>query len=260
MFFKKTAVLVVMFLTAVAGLVAQVPTRMVPAGKPAASFERARMQNALRASDVTVKPTSANASHVAMVVTAGVPYDDWSLSIVAIAHRTIPAGSLIGLRIRRDDGTTYLDGVQKWDDDITPGQAFSVKSPGGGTFFGSTKQYEFIVVDSKTLETTVDYVPVFEGNVIQSSPSIGSGTGSRYLIVPLTDAGGSVVNAVVVGGNVVDSFFTDSYGRAVVNLTKAGLCFGDGDVSVTIVRGGKSDTTTFRFGSQGCQAPPTVPQ
>ncbi|MEI6659902.1 MAG: hypothetical protein WCK91_00580 [bacterium] len=255
-----TAVLAVLSIATLAS--AQAP-HMAPAGKKAAAHEKARFENAVRSFDalaLVVKPTQS-ASHVAMVVNAGVVYDDWSLGIMAIAHRVIPAGSLIGLRIRKDDGTTSLEGVQKWDQDVAVGVGIGIKFPGGGTLFGGgSKQYELVIVDSKTLETTVDYVPAFGESVIKSSPTLGAAAGSTYMQVPLMDSSSTSVDAVIIGGSVIpaDSFSLEN-GRVLVNLTKSKRCFGGGDVSVTIVRGGKSDTTSTRFGSISCQSEPAVP-
>jgi hypothetical protein len=204
-----------------------------------------------------------------MVATNGNPWNDTALNLTAVIHTRIPARSLMGLRIRRYDGTTYLDGVAQWDRDIEVGESFGLKSPGGGTFFSNSKQYEFIVVDSNTLQTTVDSIPIFtgRGSLIVSTPEIVNLVAPSTQKVQTTllrlNVRGGGVSAVVIGGNVVPSkaLSSDTSGFTIVNLNVSGLCFGDGDVSVTVVRNGESDTTSVRFVNYPCQAVvPTVIQ
>ncbi|HEV7423955.1 MAG TPA: hypothetical protein VGO21_02070 [Candidatus Paceibacterota bacterium] len=220
--------------------------------------DRSRFEDALRAHDTT--PTQQSyGSKFAMVKTSGTVGDDLSLGITGIIHTVIPRGSLVGLRVRRSDNTTQVEGVATWDDDLLPGTGFIVKSPGGGLFFSSTKQYELVVVDSVTLVTTVDYIPVYS-SVINGSPtlSFSANTGNSQLRIPLTSDASSA-NAVVVGGAVVPGgIFSTGPDGVAVDLIKLGVCFGSGDISVTVVRNGKSDTTSFRFPQglpQNCGVP-----
>ena len=219
--------------------------------RAANTSERARFENAARA---TAVPQQAQlTSHFAMVQVAGTVGDDVALGIWGIIHTAIPAGSLVGLRVRHFDGTTQIEGVGTWDYDLQPGNGFIVKSPGGGLMFSSTKQYEVIVVDANKLVTTTDFISVVTGNgpFIQS-PQIVFAQGNTYL--QIATQGGGQVNAVVINGIVVPAgIFTTVGNNVIVNLTQFGLCFGGGDISVTVTRDGQSDTTQFRF-SQGVQS------
>jgi hypothetical protein len=249
--FFTTAVLFLMAVTAFGqGQVRTMPNRVIrfEDARPANASERARFENAARA--MAVPQQSQTGSHFAMVQTAGTVGDDVATGIMGIVHTTIPAGSLVGLQVRRVDGTTQIEGVTSWDNDLTPGGGLVVKNPGGALFFSSTKQYEMIVVDQNTLVTTTDYISVITGGgpfIRSPAVSFSAITGDAQLRIPLTTDASSV-NAVVINGMVVprSQLSTDPNG-VLINLTQLAVCFGNGDISVTVTRGGQSDTTQFRM-------------
>ena len=186
-----------------------------------------------------------------MVRTAGTVGDDVALGITGIVHTVIPRGSLVGLRVRRFDGTTQVEGVTSWDSDLTPGEGFVVKNPGGALFFSNTKQYEMVVVDQNTLLTTVDYISVVTGNgPFINNAQVGMNNSGETVLRLYLMSDGANVDAVVINGIVVPRnvlSWDSTNGAFMVNLTKFAVCFGGGDISVTVTRGGQSDTTQFRY-------------
>jgi hypothetical protein len=265
----------VMFLTVVLGFGQQAQERKLVRLEDAKTVDvstRVRFDNAVRAMDaiVTPVPTVLLASHFAMIRTAGTVGDDVATGIIGIVHTTIPRGSLIGLRVRRFDGTTQVEGVTSWDRDLTPGEGFVVKSPGGGMFFNSTKQYEMVVFDPITLVTTVDYIPVVTGNgPFINGAQVGLFAGNTVLRLYFA-SNGTNVDAIVINGIIVPpsvlAWDSTNGNTFMVDLTRFAVCFGSGDVSVTVTMGGQSDTTQFRFPqgmTQSCGGPtplPSVPQ
>src|SRR6185369_9789653 len=91
----------VLTLLALSGAFGQIQVLEV---KSASISERTRFESAFALPSPKVGP-----SHVAMVA-AGTLNDD-SVSITAVVHRRIPAGSFIGLTVRRPFGLTYSEGI-----------------------------------------------------------------------------------------------------------------------------------------------------
>jgi hypothetical protein len=137
--------------------------------------------------------------------------------------------------------------------DAEPGSGLTVKMPGGYMFFDSTKQYELIVVDPNTLATTVDYISVMTGNgpFIQGSPQIVATLnpfGGITLQIQVNRNDNESIDSVVLGGTIVPrEVFSVVQGILEINLSKLSICFGNGDLLVTVVKGGQSDTTTVRL-------------
>ncbi len=201
-------------------------------------------------------PIQARGSKVAMVLVAGTPSDNVAVGINAIVHTRIPANSIFGLQVLKwgSDGkiVTNLEGVQVWNRDVLPGEVFNIKLPGGGMLFETTKQYELIIVDGVTLDKTVDFIPAITGNppIIQKSPQVASLPTGPVIQVDVTN-GGAPVDAVVMNGIVFTSTaFRSTFSATTGNETLLiGLfenCLG-GEVRLTVVRSGQSDTTVFRF-------------
>lgn len=218
--------------------------------REATAPELARFEDALGAHDGELQ--KAVASHFVLVRTAGTIFNNPSLGIWGVIHTTIPAGSLVGLRTRKYNNVTHsytfqTEGVGTWDEDLLAGSSFIVKEPGGSLMFNTMKQYEVVVVYSGT--TTVDYIPAISGgSFISNSPTFSFSplTGDALLQITTLDDGRT--DAVVINGMVVPANALTTVGSSVVvDLTKFNLCFGLGDISVTVVKGGKSDTTQFRY-------------
>jgi len=243
---KSSLILTAVLFLAVVSIFGQTRVVRFEDAKTVSFSDRARFDNAVRAMD-----NSPVASHFAMVRTGGAPGDDVATGIMGVVHTMISQGSLVGLRVRRLDGTTQLEGVSQWNRDLMPGEGFVVKNPGGALFFSNTKQYEMIVVDSNTLTTTMDYISIVTGNgPFVNNAQVGTFAGNTVLRLSLVSSGANV-DAVVINGNVVPrnllAWDSTTGGTFLVDLTKLGVCFGGGDISVTVTMGGQSDTTAFRY-------------
>lgn len=244
---------------------AQGRTLLAENGRKVNSSEFAQLKSALEIYDMasrtalggTMVPTVGVASKAAMISTGSV-WQDNTLAIKAVVHTQISANSVLALRVRRYEAT-YIEWTTVWGSDMFPGDTVEIKKAGGGSFIDTTKQYEFVVFNPNTGLTSVDFVPVITGNgpFISGSPTTGAAAGSTYLVFNLQAVPGDQINAVVVSGVVLprgaynwspaQAGTGNNLGSLSVNLASSGVCFDNaGDVSITIVKEGQSDTTSFR--------------
>ncbi len=239
--------------------------------KPANESDRVRFDNALATFDASTGvrmhanavPTKGGrkevTSHFAMVLTTGHVYDTSSLGIKAVVHTVIPRGSIVGLRIRYSSLSSKVEGTSVWDYDLLPGEVLNVKIPGGELLFESTKQYELVVLDSRTLTTTVDLISYYTGSgqFIDGSPKLSYSPKTGYMVMNISVNDNAQIDSVVIDGGVVPLEATYPNGSGItIELNRIDFCFG-GDVLVTVVKiGGESDTVPFRMPS----GPPRVCQ